>query len=402
MSFNIKMEKEYLGSVLPDHALSFIKGISAPISEPMSKVVLSVMGGEDVFEKFASEYAGSNQLIHDLVVAYNVSGSESVLARVLEIVRCVLIGNVDALGYPIPTVKLPLDAPVESVTPPMFEVVASAMAETTSDGDVTIVPTARVAGWLPKTSDSRENRDYRCFKAGCEYIADGITALYVHGLLGNEKHKSWPHAATKLRMLGHSNESIAALGVPGVAPDTGSRPVDTLALSALEVPPAPEYRPFEPKYGLNIEVLPDARYCVEDPLNPGSFAYVRKYTVKRRYQRSGAFQWGFTHRFTRHWVQPGTIEVRSQSGDTKKLFGESRSGIYYGDNEEVMKAILDNPVEAMLRYGERMKCCSYCGRSLTDPISQERHIGPECWDSKHVPFIERQVKAILAGAGVES
>lgn len=44
---------------------------------------------------------------------------------------------------------------------------------------------------------------------------------------------------------------------------------------------------------------------------------------------------------------------------------------------EVLKAIAEDP-EALARYGQELGICGVCSRTLTDPESRERGIGPTC------------------------
>jgi len=66
--------------------------------------------------------------------------------------------------------------------------------------------------------------------------------------------------------------------------------------------------------------------------------------------------------------------------------------VYFGEEEDLIKLISENPTEAMLRYGKEKGRCAYCGRSLTDPLSRHRGIGPDCWEDKHVHFLNERVK----------
>lgn len=44
----------------------------------------------------------------------------------------------------------------------------------------------------------------------------------------------------------------------------------------------------------------------------------------------------------------------------------------------VLALIAADPKEAMLRYGQEIGHCGHCGRTLTNPLSRERGIGPIC------------------------
>lgn len=44
----------------------------------------------------------------------------------------------------------------------------------------------------------------------------------------------------------------------------------------------------------------------------------------------------------------------------------------------ILAKIAVDPRTAMVRYGHELGHCGYCGRTLTDPVSRERGIGPVC------------------------
>lgn len=46
---------------------------------------------------------------------------------------------------------------------------------------------------------------------------------------------------------------------------------------------------------------------------------------------------------------------------------------------EVLELIAANPSAASIRYGLEIGRCGKCNRHLTDQISRERGIGPDCW-----------------------
>jgi hypothetical protein len=37
-----------------------------------------------------------------------------------------------------------------------------------------------------------------------------------------------------------------------------------------------------------------------------------------------------------------------------------------------------DPVEAMRTFGKHFTCCGRCGKALTDPVSRQQFLGPEC------------------------
>lgn len=348
MSLNNYKDQGIIEDGLPAHAVSFLYGMSVKITPINLQVVLPLIG-EDAVEEFTKGYEGDNaQLLLAKSVLNNaaadllITDRDKFLAGILNEVRCIL----------------------------RDEVSNTAEEETSPTG--TAKPTVEVTKItsLPKTSDKRENRSYDCSKcAHPAYVADGISDLYLHLHNEHPERGTREFAARKLALLGHPDFQSGRSVPPNrqyAAPDLSGKPM------------------FEPKYRLDISGLPDARYAIEDPITE-KMVFLRKVTLKRGYTRRGRFNWGKT---TRSWetIPAGTVEVRHQTGDTKKLFGEVRDGIYYGEMEDALQAILVNPEEAMLRYGELMKCCGYCGKSLTDKLSQDRRIGPDCWEEKHIPW----------------
>ena len=57
---------------------------------------------------------------------------------------------------------------------------------------------------------------------------------------------------------------------------------------------------------------------------------------------------------------------------------EAGGGKYTGEIQDALRAILENPVEAVTAYGKLTGTCGACGRVLEDEDSLERGIGPVC------------------------
>ncbi len=51
----------------------------------------------------------------------------------------------------------------------------------------------------------------------------------------------------------------------------------------------------------------------------------------------------------------------------------------YASKQVILNAIAQDPKAAMERYGSEIGSCGYCHRTLTNELSRERGIGPECW-----------------------
>lgn len=223
-----------------------------------------------------------------------------------------------------------------------------------ADGD-TPASAGTSTGDAPAKSWDKSTRTYRCFTCGHESV--GIDALYDH----REKEHG---IARKGAVAG------------AVAPKTSTSVLPS----------------FTPKLNLDLRALPDGRFALEASADSGLASpwFVIKRTTKRPYQRNGRFIWG-RGRGRWEYVEKGRIEVRVQRGDTKELIGEQKLGetVYYGEQEDLIALVMKDPAKAMMTYGKLLGVCAYCGRSLTDDLSRARGIGPDCWDSKHVPFVGR-------------
>lgn len=199
---------------------------------------------------------------------------------------------------------------------------------------------------------SSQDRVYKCFKCGEELV--GKTALYDH------KRNACP---------GYAQGSI---GDPNAAPS------DAPIVNVL-----PDYVPV---HNIDLRLFPAGRFAVEDATGTLRFFIVTE--LKRRTRLAGRFVWT-KFRYANEYLEAGDRTVREQVGDTKKFIGKQRIAqpVYFGEEEDLILKISQNPVEAMQRYGKELHKCSYCGRSLTDDLSRERGIGPDCWEDKHVPYI---------------
>ena len=84
--------------------------------------------------------------------------------------------------------------------------------------------------------------------------------------------------------------------------------------------------------------------------------------------------WDFyrvTERKGRFGGTPYLVMMR-QSGDPYLFLNRSAA-------TEIYTLINANPKDAMRQYGIQLGHCGKCGKSLTDPESRRRGIGPDCW-----------------------
>lgn len=64
---------------------------------------------------------------------------------------------------------------------------------------------------------------------------------------------------------------------------------------------------------------------------------------------------------------------------SRKTYGkQAPDGLYKGDIQDELRAILENPLEASIAYGKLTGTCGVCGRILEDEDSVAAGIGPVC------------------------
>lgn len=68
----------------------------------------------------------------------------------------------------------------------------------------------------------------------------------------------------------------------------------------------------------------------------------------------------------------GWVFVKVQAGDDLWPVKDK------AQRAEILRQIGEDPREASLTYGREIGACGICGRTLTDPESRERGIGPVC------------------------
>ena len=64
-----------------------------------------------------------------------------------------------------------------------------------------------------------------------------------------------------------------------------------------------------------------------------------------------------------------------------KLHGDNRESVRGLEKTRILRAIAENPTRAAALYGKRLGRCPKCNKTLTDPESISRGIGPKC--AKH-------------------
>lgn len=345
MSFNLLM-KEWAEAALPPHASFLLKAMESPLSDATYKAIEPVLGGGAVMKEAIMTYPvmAANK-VHD---AFIISLHSSVM-------------------------KL---APSVTLTDKQARAVSNVLRCALRDGDPGTYQAPAPSSSASTTSPAyapydKNSKSYVCF--ACKVQLIGIDALYEHRM---QVHGIKPPASYKGPVV-----STPAPSVPA--------PVPTVLAK------------FTPKLNLDLSVLPsDGRYALEPTPSNGLTSpwFVLIKQVKRPYSRRGRFIWGVNRRGYGEYIEKGRWEVRVQVGDTKDLIGEQKQtgSVYHGEQEELLQEVLNNPAEAMMRYGVLLGRCSYCGRSLTDDLSRLRGIGPDCWEAKHMPFVMARAKTIMA------
>jgi len=231
-------------------------------------------------------------------------------------------------------------------------------------------------------------RDLRAYKTWTPRQSRALANVFRQALRGETKTST---SAAKLQCFGcrmdfPSWDDLKAHKI------VCKGPVGSILQPEKRVNVLPDYVPV---HNIDLRLFPAARYAVEDATGTLRFFIITE--LKRRTRLAGRFVWT-KFRYANEYLEKGDRTVREQSGDTKKLIGKQRVAqpVYFGEQEDLIKLISENPTEAMIRYGKEKGACAYCGRSLIDAESRLRGIGPDCWEAKHIPYQMRRVDAAIA------
>ena len=189
---------------------------------------------------------------------------------------------------------------------------------------------------------------YRCMQEGIEERFE-----HMHDLLAHKKEKH------------------------GYEPQLGSKDGAILnPISVLE---------YKIETTVDLSELRDGWYAFPHdsapPNNDGMFFFRVRRTREDKEVRNRRFQYG--KRIVGQEIVPeGTIEVRFLSGDTKELVGDQKPGsLYKGQYAQFLEEIASDDrsqrAHASL-YAVVSKKCSICNKALTDKISRNDRMGPEC------------------------
>ena len=252
------------------------------------------------------------------------------------------------------------------------------------------------------------NGSQLCFSRGCgkrfATFNDAMAhKVLAHGYAAGKYTKGWAEDVVKCLPAGYTVPlSAPTLPVPGSAlpaPDPA-----LITPTNLWVPT----KVLDLK-GLGLASGEASRFAAGEQ-DTARFYFVR--LLNKQTTIKGKFVWTrFAHRFNSEYVYPGDFVVRKMAGDTKEWVGlQKEQGVYnpkynwqtkatepkmrfenqyVGDHEADLEEILANPHKARVNYGHWRQECGYCGRNLTDAISRDRGVGPDCWEEKYLPSLRR-------------
>jgi len=149
---------------------------------------------------------------------------------------------------------------------------------------------------------------------------------------------------------------------------------------------------------LDISSLPDGFYAYFDPSRqaadaPRHYLFLRVKTVTRTQKRDRAYRCGKL-RHGKEIVKAGTIEVRVESGGTRRLCGEQRPGEgYRGEYSEPLIEIMKSPELWATIYASVKGCCYVCAKDLTDDTSRTDGIGPDCFKRWGLTYFQKWSRA---------
>ena len=247
------------------------------------------------------------------------------------------------------------------------------------------------------------NGSQGCFARGCGKKFQTFNEVMAHKVLA--------HGYTHPKYTKGWAESIVQSLPAGL-----TVPLGTPAAQSLQAPdPAlvTQTNLWTPKlnldlHGLNLAPGEASRFAAGEQ-HDARFYFIR--LLNRQMTIKGKFVWTkFGHRFNNHYAQAGDFVVRKLAGDTKEWIGTQApqgvrnpayswqtkgtepmnhfENVYVGEHEADLQEILADPNKARVNYGLWRQECGYCGRNLTDALSRQRGIGPECYQSRYLSSLQ--------------
>jgi Family of unknown function (DUF6011) len=136
--------------------------------------------------------------------------------------------------------------------------------------------------------------------------------------------------------------------------------------------------------GKDDPIIDEAPICKPDTLTPEKFPVIRdvmNHTDKVRFRSSNGSKVTLRHIGTKRHPGPIHVEV---GGTSRGTIGTDGSFDELADEAlndlitDVLREFNRNPSEALERYGRETGVCGVCDRTLTNPESIARGIGPVC------------------------
>jgi hypothetical protein len=137
---------------------------------------------------------------------------------------------------------------------------------------------------------------------------------------------------------------------------------------------------FRPKSShlLQIEAnLPSAKKCFQ------AFAWYNQTWIKTCGYVSDARWDSWASDRAQHDRQRYTPEVTA-ARQQERSKRRTQHVVAMAEVEAVFRVLLEDP-DAAFQGAILSGCCAFCGRSLEDPVSVSRGIGPECWGALRTP-----------------
>lgn len=210
---------------------------------------------------------------------------------------------------------------------------------------------------VAKPVDPNASRSYTCF--GCNELIIGREALYKHR--EQECPKRWVRCE-------HCDRRMQADQLPCDCQTLD--PAITAGLTDLDI-----------SMLVGRFAFPNPR--AHEP-EQDSFLYFAGWRRIKEGKRDRQYVYGKFRKRT-ETIPAGTIEIKWQRGDTKKLVGEQRPGeTYRGEFVEELRSIAENPEVWARLYGLQLHKCGRCGKSLTDDESKAFGFGPDCIEIMNV------------------
>ena len=222
--------------------------------------------------------------------------------------------------------------------------------------------------------------------------------VLIHGYTHPKYNRAWAENIVQCLPAGLTVPYTVAASVGSQDPDPGLIVQTNLWTPKLHL----DLRNLDLQHG-------EASRFAAGEQHDARFYFIR--LLKKQTVVKGKFVWTkFGHRFSSEYVYEGDFVVRKLAGDTKEWVGiQKKAGVYnpaysynaqppvprlhfenvyVGEHEDDILEILNDPHKARVNYGLWRQECGYCGRNLTDAVSRQRGVGPECYQSRYLSSLQ--------------